>query len=121
MNTPLPEALARYLTERDVQRADDVRDTLEALTVRERRLVREAAVMGYVRGRMHPESLEHPKDGAVLADVIAACLASSDLYPVISGVRPCGECTHPEYNHRDDVCLQCETGDAQHAYRRNDS
>ncbi|WP_338675969.1 hypothetical protein V1460_25595 [Streptomyces sp. SCSIO 30461] len=42
--------------------------------------------MGYVHGRMHPESREHPKDSAVLAEVVAACLAMPDLYPVINHV-----------------------------------
>lgn len=120
----LPEALIRYLADRDAQRTRDVETTLTAMTERERRLVREAAVMGYVRGRMHPAEADHPKDSAVLHEVIAACLATSDLYPVISGIRPCRECSHPEFNHRDSddpdvpgACLQCETDWARHDYR----
>lgn len=123
----LPETLIRYVAERDAQRARDVDTILAALTERERRLIREAAVMGYVQGRRHPEGHPHPKDGAVLGLVVDACLAAPDLYPVISGVRSCGECQHPEYNHRDGedpvtpgVCLQCEAAgsdDAHHDYR----
>ncbi|NUU26031.1 MAG: hypothetical protein HOV68_31710 [Streptomycetaceae bacterium] len=125
--TALPEALIRYLADRDAQRANDVAATLAAMTERERRLVREAAVMGYVRGRMHPANADHPKDSAVLHEVIACCLTTSDLYPVISGIRPCRECTHPGYNHRDaddpampDVCLECQaanSNEAPHSYR----
>jgi hypothetical protein len=125
--TTLPEALIHYLADRDAQRARQVEATLAALTERERRLIREAAVMGYVRGRMHPTDEQHPKDTAVLHEVVAACTAIPDLYPVISGVRPCGSCTHPKYNHRDtdseeaaDVCLECEaagSNEADHTYR----
>ena len=125
--TELPAALIRYLADRDAQRTRDVETTLAAMTERERRLIREAAVMGYVRGRMHPADVDHPKDSAVVYEVIAACLAASDLYPVISGVRPCGECDHPQYNHRDGedpvtpgLCLECEAAgsdEARHDYR----
>lgn len=110
----LPAAYLAYLAKRDAQRADAITATLGCLSERELRLVREAAVMGYVRGRMHLEGEPHPKDTAVLAEVIDACLAAPDLYPVISGVRPCTECDHPEYGHRegDDPvspgsCLAC--------------
>jgi len=111
----IPEALVHYLAARDAQRTEDVESVLASLTERERRLVREAAVMGYVQGRQHPAGDDHPKDAAVLSLVVDACLANRDLYPVITGVRPCGECSHPEYNHRDGddpvtpgTCLQCE-------------
>ena len=82
----MPDALLAYLAQRDAQRADAVDAFLASLTERERRLMREAAVMGYVRGRMHPEGEPHPKDGTVLAEVIDACLAFPDLYPVIAAV-----------------------------------
>jgi hypothetical protein len=123
----LPEPLFAYLAARDAQRAEAVDAVLASLTERERRLVREAAVMGYVRGRRHPAGQDHPKDSAVLAEVVDACLAAPDLYPVISGVRPCGECSHPEYAHRggDDpvtpgTCGACALDDpdeARHDYR----
>ena len=129
MSEVLPEWLVDYVFKRDQQRADEVNSVLSALTDRERRLVREAAVMGYVQGRRHPASEEHPKDGTVLAHVVAGCLANADLYPVLSGVRLCGECGHPQYNHRDGddpvtpgTCLQCEAegskDDARHDYLR---
>lgn len=125
--TDLPAALITYLAARELQRAQDVDATLASLAERERRLVREAAVMGYIQGRRHPEGESHPKDSAVLAWVVGACLAAPDLYPVIAGVRPCGECGHPKYSHREGgdpvtpgVCGSCEAGDpgeARHDYR----
>jgi hypothetical protein len=84
--TTLPAALVRYLEQRDAARAKEVTDFLESLTDRERALIRDAAVMGYVRGRMHPDSEPHPKDSAVLAEVVAACQAISDMYPAIKPV-----------------------------------
>lgn len=124
----LPPALLDYLALREQQRTEAVDTTLAALTERERRLMREAAVMGYVQGRRHPQDEAHPKDAAVLALVVDACLAHPDLYPVISGVLPCAECRHPAYNHRDSddlddsgTCLQCDAegslSDAHHDYR----
>ncbi|MFG3048108.1 hypothetical protein ACGFZR_24650 [Streptomyces sp. NPDC048241] len=82
----IPEALASYLATRDSQRAQAVRDFLALLTDRERGLVRDFAVMGYVHGRMHPEGEPHPKDSHVLATVTEACLHHRDLYPAVSAV-----------------------------------
>lgn len=86
MPQPLPAALVDYLAQRDADRANAVEEVLTALTDRERALVRNAAVMGYVRGRMHPQDEPHPKDTAVLVEVIDACLAHPDLYPAINAV-----------------------------------
>jgi hypothetical protein len=80
----LPAPLIAYLAKRDADRADAITGFLASLTDRERALVRDAAVMGYVRGRMHPSSEPHPKDSAVLAEVIGCCLAITDMYPAIS-------------------------------------
>ncbi|MGA4867476.1 hypothetical protein ACPB9J_33115 [Streptomyces lavendulocolor] len=88
MTTPaLPAPLLAYLEQRDAARADAVRTFLTALTDRERALIRDAAVMGYVRGRMHPAGEEHPKDSAVLVEVVDACLAFPDLYPAVNAVQ----------------------------------
>jgi hypothetical protein len=142
-DSTLPESLVRYLAARDAQRADDVRSILDALTPREQRLVMDAAVMGYVRGKMSGHDDPVPKNGAILGETVDACLTHRDailrevvgacqsfpdLYAVLTGVRPCGGCDHPEYAHRngDDeaetpgVCLQCEhdgADDANHDYR----
>lgn len=85
MTTPaIPEALARYLNERDASRAEAVRTFLASLTDRERALVKDAAVMGYVQGRMHPKDEPHPKDSHVLVEVVGACQAFPDLYPAVN-------------------------------------
>lgn len=82
----LPASLIAYLANRDAAHAQAVTDLLARLTPRERALIRDAAVMGYVRGRMRPRDEQHPKDGAVLAEVVDACLALPDLYPAINAV-----------------------------------
>lgn len=79
----LPDFLITYLEQRDAARADDVTAVLAALTDRERALVKDAAVMGYVRGTMAPKGEPIPKDRAILAEVIDACLAFPDLYPAV--------------------------------------
>ncbi|MEU8723550.1 hypothetical protein [Streptomyces antimycoticus] len=81
---PLPPSLITYLAQRDAQHADAVRTALASLTDRERALIKDAAVMGYVRGTMHPKDERIPKDGQILAEVIDACLAFPDLYPAIN-------------------------------------
>lgn len=87
MNQPaIPEALARYLAERDGQRADAVRAFLAALTDRERALIRDFAVVGYVQGRMHPQGEAHPTDSFVLNLTVDACLAHRDLYPAVNAI-----------------------------------
>lgn len=84
MTDVLPDFLVRYLEQRDNARAEAINTFLATLTDRERALMREAAVMGYVRGRMHPKDEKHPKDSAVFAEVIDAALAVPDLYPTIN-------------------------------------
>lgn len=87
MSTPsIPEALVQYMAERDAQRADAVRAFLDSLTDRERALIRDFAVMGYVQGRMHPQGEKHPKDSHVLALVVDACMAHRDLYPAVNAM-----------------------------------
>jgi hypothetical protein len=67
-------------------RADDRDATLRGLTKHEQQLVREAAVMGYVRGTMaHSEDI--PADSDVLALVIDCCLGFPDLYPAMKRAR----------------------------------
>lgn len=86
--TDLPAALVDYLINRDTARANAVTAFLNDLTDREHGLIRDAAVMGYVRGRMHPDDTRHPKDShvqaEVLAEIIDACHAMPDLYPAIN-------------------------------------
>jgi hypothetical protein len=80
----LPDFLTRYLEQRAAAHAAAARDVLTALTDRERALVKDAAVMGYVRGTLHPRGEPVPKDSAIVTEVIDACLAFPDLYPAIN-------------------------------------
>lgn len=82
----LPEPLLAYLAQRDAQRADAVTAFLASLTDRERGLVHDAAVMGYVQGLMRDRSDGVPKDSRVMALVIDQCLAMPDLYPTVNAV-----------------------------------
>ena len=79
-----PEMLA-YFAERERQREADIDEHLGRFTRREWSLMREAAVMGYVQGTMHPKGEPHPMDTSVFRGVIHACVTQADLYPVISG------------------------------------
>lgn len=81
---PLPDFLIGYLEQRAAQRTEDAAAFFTSLTDRERALVRDAAVMGYVQGTRHPKGEKHPKDSWVLATVVEACLAITDMYPAIS-------------------------------------
>lgn len=87
MTQPLPAALVDYLVHRDAERAEAVTQFLSRLTDREHTLIRDIAVMGYVQGRRHPDSEDHPKDSAVLRLVIDAALAFPDLYPAVAAVE----------------------------------
>jgi hypothetical protein len=82
------DALAAYLAEREEERNETVRRTLAAMTERERWLVREAAVMGYVCGQIAGsvgvDAIPH--DSAVLVEVVDACLALDDLYPIMNSL-----------------------------------
>lgn len=87
------DGLLRYLAIRDQQRMEAVNRVLATLRPYERRIVREAAVMGFVRGAMagrsraslgKPRDGDIPKDAAMLFEVIDACLGMEDLYPYIA-------------------------------------
>ncbi|MEU7737861.1 hypothetical protein AB0B51_33170 [Streptomyces griseus] len=87
MTTPLPDGLVDYLIARDAERADAVTQFLGRLTDREHTLMREAAVMGYVQGRRHPQDEDQPKDTVTLRLVIDAALDLPDLYPAVAAVE----------------------------------
>lgn len=82
------EQLTAYLATRDAQRAEAVERFLAKLTPREQRLVREAAVMGWVQGlqRNRGDADAVLPDSAMLATVVEAMFANADLYPVTSHV-----------------------------------
>lgn len=88
--TGLHPDLVRYLTERDQYHAERVEAALAALTERERRLVREAAVMGFVRGSQFDRHGDDPfpKDPDIVTEVIDSCLTFPDRFPVLSRHTP---------------------------------
>lgn len=76
--------LVKYLEHRDQARLAEVNRTLTTMTERERHLVKEAAVMGYIRGKMSGDQWgTPPPDSEILFEVIDACLRMEDLYPVM--------------------------------------
>lgn len=93
------EALGTYLAAREAERLADVEDTLRGMNPRERRLVQEAAVMGYVRGVqagrsasvLRNEDAKIPPGSVTLVDVVDACLSMPDLYPTMSRVLRVGQ------------------------------
>jgi hypothetical protein len=82
--TELPDFLVSYFEQRQAARAEAVNTFLASLTDRERALVQDAAVMGYVRGSMHPRGEEIPLNKAIVADVVNACFSFPDLYPAVN-------------------------------------
>lgn len=86
MSAQLPEFLVTYLADRDAQRAKAVDDFLAKLTPRERHLVHDAAVMGYVQGLMRDREEGVPKDSQTIALVVDACFAFPDQYPGINAI-----------------------------------
>lgn len=89
MTVDIPDDIVRYVVARDQQRAEQVDQAWAALTERERALVREAAVMGYVRGVLSTGTQPTiPPDSTVVRTVIGACQAMPDLYPTLGGEGP---------------------------------
>lgn len=90
MTAEIPADIVRYVAERDRQRTEQVDQTWTSLTERERALVREAAVMAYVRGVMAAggtsRDVQIPPDATVVRTVISACQAMPDLYPNLGGL-----------------------------------
>lgn len=85
----IPDALVAYLRQRDIQRAQDVAALLSTFTERELRLMKEAAVMGYVQGaKNHPHRDRIPGDQDVFLEAMEACLHFRELYPTITGYQP---------------------------------
>lgn len=80
--------LARYLAGRDAARDRHVVNAWNSLSLRERRLVKEAAVMGYVRGVQDhgPYGAKIPPDSQVIYAVIAYCQSNSSRFPFIGNL-----------------------------------
>lgn len=81
----LPEWLVDHLVDRANARHQRAADVYGALTERERALVKDAAVMGFVQGLMRDRAEGCPKDSQIVALVVEECLAIPDKYPTISG------------------------------------
>lgn len=77
------DRLDGYFHVRQEQEIERVNAVLAAMTPRERKLVREVAVMASVRatGRTPVPS---PPDSEVLINTISACLHMEDLFPTIA-------------------------------------
>lgn len=86
MTSPAPLSLDAYFQAHQDMRANDRLAVLRGLTKREQQLVKEAAVMGYVRGKM-AQNTEIPGDSEVTALVIDCCLGFPDLYPAMRRAR----------------------------------
>jgi hypothetical protein len=86
--TEIPDWLVTYMVKRDEQRADAVADLLGSLTNRERGLVHDMAVMGYVQGLQRPlgDGLKKGDDPKIVSLVIDACLAMPDLYRTVAAI-----------------------------------
>ncbi|WP_344521800.1 hypothetical protein, partial [Streptomyces rectiviolaceus] len=71
MTAGIPTFLLDYLTQRDAARAQGAADQFATLTDRERGLVHDAAVMGYVQGMRQAHQ--------IVALVVQECLAFAEL------------------------------------------
>lgn len=81
----IPDWLGDVIAERDRERAEARAEVLNRFTPREQRLIREAAVMGFVRGSFVPAGRgECPRDSAIVAMVLDGCLSCSDTFPLIA-------------------------------------
>jgi hypothetical protein len=79
-------AFSEYLQAQDEARRRRVGRILEAMTKRERQLIKEIAVMAWVRGG-RASGYGHaaiPLDSEILKEVILACLSMEDLYPTVA-------------------------------------
>ena len=95
---PIPEWLVADITRRDAERLNAAADFYATLTDRERALVRDAAVMGYVLGRMDERAhAEFPKDTPITRAVVYAALREDENYAVLRGIAH--HYTEPE-DHR---------------------
>lgn len=81
----LTPELVRYFAAMDQQRIDQVAGRMARFTERERRLVREAAVHGWVLGvrQSGGKQRDIPHDAEIVFRVVLGCDAQSDLYPLI--------------------------------------
>lgn len=79
------EVFDEYLGIQAVARQRRVAQVLSAMTKRERQLVKEVAVMAWVRGSRAAGNGHEaiPRDSEILFEVIMSCLGFEDLYPTV--------------------------------------
>lgn len=95
MTAEFDAQLAACSETRARQREQDIDDHLATLTPRERSLIRDAAVMGYVLGRMGERAqADFPKDTPIFRGVVYAALREDTNYAVLRGVAH--QYTEPE-------------------------
>lgn len=83
------ELLEKYLAGRERARWDEANEMFETLSERERALVRDAAIMGFVQGSMAAGGISResfPKDRVILRDTLLGCSEHKDLYPTIGTI-----------------------------------
>lgn len=123
MTLDLPPHVLAYLETQAEVYAERVRRVLAALTPREQRLVREAAVMGYVLGVREPQGSRVPAlpgedRPQVLLDVVGALLTAEpgfELFKAIErqsrplgpGEEKCPCCGEPAVLGAYSVCAPC--------------
>jgi hypothetical protein len=80
-----PQLLA-YFEASARRREQEIDDRLAELTPRERSLVRDAAVMGYVLGRMDERAkVDMPKDDPIFRAVVLAAIRDDENFRVLRG------------------------------------
>lgn len=80
------DLLAGYIGRRAKDRQAAIERLASGFTERELRLIREAAVMGYVQGAMSgPHRTAIPPDAQIVHEVLDGCMTHPDLYPTIAG------------------------------------
>ena len=80
-----PDWIVDYFADRVREQDSGVDRALNTMTVRERNILLEAAVMGFVRGTLASgRQVQVPSDSTIVTQVILACRANPDLYPVIT-------------------------------------
>lgn len=83
---PIPDVLLTLFANRAAERHQRAAERFGTFTERERLLMKEAAVMGYVQGTYHRRDVDvFPKDSWIISTVIEACLGCPDLYRTIGG------------------------------------
>ncbi|QQN79775.1 hypothetical protein [Streptomyces sp. XC 2026] len=91
MTAQIPEWLAADIATREAARHDRAAAAFAEATDRERALIHDAAVMGYVQGLIRSREEGAPKDSQVIALVIQECLAFPDLYPAVAALAEAAE------------------------------